>query len=111
MKVDLMVFGAHPDDIEIGISGTVAKYTSKNKNVILVDLTIGEMGTNGNTEIRKTESQNAAKILNVSERLNLYMEDRFIELSKKNISKIVEIIRKYRPDVIMYLWSRLSSRS
>ncbi len=80
----------------------MAKYTSENKNVILVDLTIGEMGTNGNPEIRKMESQNAAKILNVSERLNLYMEDRFIELSKKNIFKIVELIRKYRPTVIMY---------
>lgn len=102
MKVDLLVFGAHPDDIEIGISGTIAKYTQSGKNVIAVDLTAGEMGSNGNVEIRYFESQRASEILGLSKRINLGIPDRKIYLNDINLKKVIEVIRKYKPKIIFY---------
>ena len=78
MKLDILAFGAHPDDVEMGCGGTIAKSTSNGKKVGIVDLTRGELGTNGTVEIREEEANVASKILGVSFRMNLELEDGFI---------------------------------
>ena len=75
MKLDILCFGAHPDDIELGCSGTIAKEISLGKKVGAVDLTRGELGTRGSVEIRNSESQKASEILGLSTRENLDMRD------------------------------------
>ncbi|MBX3043279.1 MAG: bacillithiol biosynthesis deacetylase BshB1 [Candidatus Kapabacteria bacterium] len=102
---DCMVIGAHPDDAELCCGGTIAKLTKEGKKVVLVDLTRGEMGTRGNPELREEEAQAAAKILGVSDRINLEMRDGFIRNDEESIYKIVSVVRKYRPRMIlMHPW-------
>ncbi len=98
----IMVFGAHPDDSEIGMGGTIKKYTKQNYEVILVDLTLGEMSSNGNSELRREESDNASLLLGVKQRINLGFKDRNISDSIKNIETIAEVIRKYQPISVYY---------
>ncbi|MBL6654917.1 MAG: bacillithiol biosynthesis deacetylase BshB1 [Flavobacteriaceae bacterium] len=101
MKLDILAFGAHPDDVEMGCGGTIAKSTSAGKKVGIVDLTRGELGTNGTVEIRNKEASEASKILGVSFRTNLEFEDGFIFNNKEGQIRIVEIIRHYKPDIIL----------
>lgn len=102
---DCMVIGAHPDDAELCCGGTIAKLTKEGKKVVLVDLTRGEMGTRGNSEIREKEAMDAAKILGVNDRINLDMRDGFIRIDEESIYKIVHTVRKYRPKmIIMHPW-------
>ncbi|NYE57038.1 bacillithiol biosynthesis deacetylase BshB1 [Carboxydothermus ferrireducens] len=99
-KVDFLAFGAHPDDIECGIGGTIAKLTRLGYKVGLVDLTLGEMATNGTIEQRQDEAYKAMEILGASFRINLEIPDRGINLTPENIEKVVEILRKAQPKVI-----------
>ena len=102
---DCMVIGAHPDDAELSCGGTIAKLTKEGKKVVLVDLTRGEMGTRGNSEIRKNEALEAAKILGAKERVNLELRDGFIRNDEPSIYKVVSAVRKYRPKIIlMHPW-------
>ena len=101
MKLDILAFGAHPDDVEMGCGGTIAKSTSTGKKVGIVDLTRGELGTNGTVEIRNKEASEASKILGVSFRMNLEFEDGFIFNNKESQIRIVEIIRHYKPDIVL----------
>jgi len=101
MKVDFLAFGAHPDDVELGCGGTVAKLVSEGKTVAIVDLTQGELGTRGTIETRKNEADAAAKILGVSARENLKLRDGFLENSESNQLEIVKAIRKYKPDIVL----------
>ena len=71
MKIDILAIGAHPDDVELGCSGTIAKEIANNKKVGILDLTKGELGTRGSAEIREKEANDAAKVLNVAFRENL----------------------------------------
>lgn len=77
MKLDILAFGAHPDDVELGCGGTIAKEVSLGKKVGIVDLTRGELGTRGTADTRDQESAVAAKILGVAVRENLNMRDGF----------------------------------
>ena len=77
MKLDILAFGAHPDDVELGCAGTLAKEISLGKKVGIIDLTRGELGTRGSVEIRNQEAADAAKILGISIRENLDMRDGF----------------------------------
>ena len=79
MKIDILAIGVHPDDIELSCSGTIAKHISFGKKVGLLDLTLGELGTRGNAEIRTKEATEAAKILGVSFRTQLKFKDGFFE--------------------------------
>lgn len=99
--IDCMVIGAHPDDAELCAAGTIAKLTSEGKSVVLVDCTRGEMGTRGTPELRLQEAIHAAEILGVTKRINLEMEDGNIEHSRENILKLIHVIRKYRPKIIL----------
>ena len=101
MKVDVLAFGAHPDDVELGCGGTIVKLVSEGKSVAIVDLTQGELGTRGTEETRKTEAEEAAKILGVSARDNLKMKDGFLHHSEAYQLQIVQAIRKYRPEIVL----------
>lgn len=101
MKLDVLVFGAHPDDAELGAGGTIAKCISEGKKVGIIDLTRGELGTRGTAEIRDTEAGNAAKILGVSIRENLEFADGFFINDKAHQIAIIQIIRKYQPDIVL----------
>lgn len=101
MKLDILAFGAHPDDVELSCSGTIAKEISLGKKVGIVDLTRGELGTRGSAEIRDIEAANAAKILGVQVRENLNMRDGFFVNDEKHQLEIIKMIRKYKPEIVL----------
>jgi bacillithiol biosynthesis deacetylase BshB1 len=101
MKLDILAFGAHPDDVELGCSGTIAKEISLGKSIGIIDLTRGELGTRGSAEIRDKEAADAAKILGVSIRENLGMRDGFFVNDEKHQMEIIRMIRKYRPEIVL----------
>jgi bacillithiol biosynthesis deacetylase BshB1 len=100
MKLDILAFSAHPDDVEISCGGTIIKQIQLGHTVGIVDLTQGELGTRGNAETRLTEATEASKLLGLSARENLKMKDGFFDISEENKLKIVYAIRKYKPDVV-----------
>lgn len=101
MKIDILAFGAHPDDVELGCGGTIAKLISEGKTCVIVDLTRGELGTRGTDEIRHEEATASAKILGVSARENLGLKDGFLVNSEEYQLSIVKMIRKYRPEIVL----------
>ena len=101
MKIDILAIGAHPDDVELGCSGTIAKEIANNKKVGILDLTKGELGTRGSAEIREKEANHAAKILNVAFRENLNFKDGFFKNDEEHQLKLIQVIRKYKPDIIL----------
>lgn len=101
MKVDILAIGAHPDDVELGCGGTIAKLLAEGKTVAIVDLTQGELGTRGTNITRAQEAADAAKILGISARENLKMKDGFLNNSEEYQMEIVKIIRKYQPEIIL----------
>ena len=101
MKIDILAIGSHPDDVELGCSGTIAKEIANNKKVGILDLTKGELGTRGSAEIREKEAKDAAKILNVAFRENLNFKDGFFKNDEEHQLKLIQVIRKYRPDLIL----------
>ena len=101
MKLDILAFGAHPDDVELSCSGVILKNTTIGKKVGLIDLTKGELGTRGTPAIREKEAKASAKILGVLFRENLKMADGFFMNDKKHLLKVIQKIRQYRPDVVL----------
>lgn len=102
MKLDVLALGAHPDDVELSCGGTVAKLAKQGRRVGIADLTRGELGTRGSREIRAAEAAEAARLLGVQVRENLGIPDGNLETSLENRLKIVQIIRKYQPDVLLF---------
>lgn len=101
MKLDILAFGAHPDDVELGCAGTLAKEVSLGKSVGIIDLTQGELGTRGSAEIRFQEATNAAQILGVTVRENLKMRDGFFVNDETHQLQVIKMIRKYRPEIVL----------
>ena len=101
MKVDILAIGAHPDDVELGCGGTLAKLISEGKKVAIVDLTQGELGTRGTNVTRAQEAASASEILGISARENLKMKDGFILNSEEYQVQIVKMIRKYQPEIVL----------
>ncbi|AQS93304.1 bacillithiol biosynthesis deacetylase BshB1 [Polaribacter sp. BM10] len=101
MKLDILAFGAHPDDVELGCGATIAKEVSLGKKVGIVDLTQGELGTRGSAALRMIEANKAADIMGVSVRENLKFSDGFFINDKKHQLEIIKMIRKYKPDVVL----------
>jgi bacillithiol biosynthesis deacetylase BshB1 len=101
MKLDILAFGVHPDDVELGCSGTLLAAIAEGKKVGIVDLTRGELGTRGTAETRKEEAAKAAGILGVHTRENLGMADGFFQNDETNTRKVITAIRKYQPDIIL----------
>lgn len=100
MKIDILAFGAHPDDVELGCGGTLAKLISEGKKAAIVDLTQGELGTRGTNETRREESENSSKVLGISARENLKMKDGFLHNFEEYQMQIIKTIRKYQPEIV-----------
>jgi len=100
MNLDVLIFGAHPDDAELSMGGTIAKLTSHGLKVGLIDLTKGELGTRGTAETRQKEAFRSAIALKISMRENLHIPDGEVTGSKENLIKIISKIRKNKPKII-----------
>lgn len=98
--LDILVFGAHADDAEIGMGGTIAKHTAAGYRVGVCDLTLAEMSSNGTVELRQQEAASASAVLGLSSRTNLRLPDRGLSLTKEHIDPIVAEIRRSRPRVV-----------
>src|SRR5687768_9337198 len=101
MKLDILAFGAHPDDIELSCAGTLIVEKMHGKKVGIIDLTQGELGTRGNAEARRQEAQNAATIMQVDIRENLSMADGFFYNDREHQLKIIIALRKYQPEIVL----------
>lgn len=101
MKLDILAFGAHPDDVELGCGGTIAKEVALGKKVGIVDLTRGELGTRGTAELRDQEARAAAQILGVCVRENLQMRDGFFVNDEQHQLAVIQMIRKYQPEIVL----------
>lgn len=101
MKLDILVFAIHPDDAELGCSGTILKYLAEGKKVGIVDLTQGELGTRGTAEIRATEALAAAKVLGLHVRENLGLKDGFFKNDEESQKRVIEAIRTYQPEIVL----------
>ena len=101
MKLDILVFGAHPDDVELGCGGTIIKEVQNGKRVGVIDLTRGELGTRGTDKIRLEEAANAASVIGAEFRFNLGLRDGFISSDEESLMKVVEQIRKHQPKIII----------
>jgi bacillithiol biosynthesis deacetylase BshB1 len=100
-KLDILVFAAHPDDVELACSGTVLKHISLGYKVGIVDLTKGELGTRGSAAIRSEETKVASELLGIHIRENLGFRDGFFEIDEVHLLKVAEVIRKYQPEIIL----------
>ena len=101
VKLDILAFGAHPDDVELGCGGTVAKEVSNGKKVGIIDLTRGELGTRGSVDLRDQESKLASNILGLELRENLNFKDGFFQNNESNQIEIIKVIRRYRPEIVL----------
>ena len=101
MKVDILVFAAHPDDAELSCSGTMASHVHSGKKVGVVDLTRGELGTRGDPEKRQTEAGRSKEILKLAFRDNQELPDGFFDMSKENILSVARKVREYQPDIVL----------
>lgn len=101
LKLDVLAIGAHPDDIELACGGTIIKLINQGKKVGICDLTEGELGTRGSRQVRAAEAMEASRILGVSIRDGLAMPDGNIENSPANRLKVISVVRKYRPEILL----------
>ena len=99
--LDILAFGAHPDDVELGCGGTIIKELNAGRSVGIIDLTRGELGTRGTAEIRDKESASAAKVMGVQIRENLGFKDGFFKNDESHQIEIIKIIRKYKPKIVL----------
>jgi len=97
----ILTIAAHPDDIELSCGGTLAKLASEGHSIVVVDCTVGELGSRGTAELRMKEAENASKILGISERYFLNFEDGNVQPTKENIHTVVQYLRMIRPDVLL----------
>ena len=101
MKLDILAISAHPDDIELSCSGTLIAHKSLGYTTGILDLTEGEMSTRGTPEIRQKESVEASQIMGISIRENLGLSDAKFDLSFENQARVIKVLRKYRPEIIL----------
>lgn len=101
MKLDILAFAAHPDDVELACSGTIAKMKALGYSVGIIDLTRGELGTRGSAEIRDQEAAASAKILKLDARENLGFRDGFFTVDETHKMRVIEVLRKYQPEIIL----------
>jgi bacillithiol biosynthesis deacetylase BshB1 len=100
-KLDILVFAAHPDDAELGCSGTIAAHVAMGYQVGIVDLTAGELGTRGTPQLRAEEAKHAAELLKLSARANLHLADGFFEDDNQSLHAIIKAIRTYQPSIVI----------
>ena len=100
-QIDVLAFGSHPDDVELGCGGTIAKLVSGGAKVAIVDLTRGELGTRGSADLRDKEAAASADILGVQTRINLQLKDGFFQCDEASLLKVVVVLRQYRPSIVI----------
>jgi bacillithiol biosynthesis deacetylase BshB1 len=101
MKLDILVLAAHPDDAELGCSGTIIAHIAMGKKVGILDLTKGELGTRGTAETRRAEAEDASRILGLSVRENMGFADGFFISDEKHQRALIRMIRRYQPDIVL----------
>lgn len=101
MKLDILVFAVHPDDAELGCSGTILKHIALGKKVGIIDFTRGELGTRGTAETRDEEAAESAKILGLHARENLRFKDGFFKNDEAHQLEVIKMVRKYQPELIL----------
>ncbi len=101
MKLDILAIGAHPDDVELGCGGVIAKAVAAGKKVGVIDLTRGELGTRGTANTRDEEAKEAAKILKLAVRDNMKFADGFFTNDKQHQLELIKKIREYQPDIVL----------
>jgi N-acetylglucosamine malate deacetylase 1 len=99
--LDILAFGAHPDDVEIGVGGIMALHGAKGYRCGIVDLTRGEMGTNGTVAEREQEGLDAARVLGAEVRVNTELPDAFLRPDAEAVRRVVEVVRQYRPRIVL----------
>ena len=100
MKLDILIFAAHPDDAELGMGGTIAKLVSEGKSVGIVDFSEAELSSNGTVESRRLETEDASRILKVAIRENFKITDGKVKISDKVVISVIELLRTYKPQVV-----------
>lgn len=100
-KLDILAFAAHPDDIELSCSGTLVTHLKKGYKVGIIDLTRGELGTRGSVELRFEEAAKASAIMGITVRENLGFRDGFFTRDEQHLLKVIQVIRKYQPDIVL----------
>lgn len=101
MKLDILAFGVHPDDVELSCAGTLMVEINNGKKVGVIDLTRGELGTRGTVETRKQEAEAAAKIMGIHLRENLGMRDGFFKIDEEHQLMIIQKLRQYQPEIVL----------
>jgi N-acetylglucosamine malate deacetylase 1 len=101
MKLDILAIGSHPDDVELGCSGTLISEIKRGKKAGIIDLTQGELGTRGTIETRYQEAADAAKIMGLSVRENLKMRDGFFVNDEEHQLQLIQVLRKYQPEIVI----------
>ena len=99
--VDILAFGAHPDDVELGCGGTLAKEIQSGSSVVIVDLTRGELGSRGSAPLRMKEAEAAAEVLGVAQRFNLALADGFFQNDRDSQMKVIQYLRKFQPKWVL----------
>lgn len=99
--VDILAFGAHPDDVELGCGGTLAKEIQSGSSVVIVDLTRGELGSRGSAPLRMKEAEAAAQVLGVAQRFNLALADGFFQNDRDSQMKVIQYLRKFQPKWVL----------
>jgi len=100
-KLHILAIAVHPDDVELGVAGTLIKHAKKGQKVGIVDLTMGELGTRGTPQLRLQEAQDAAQVMGLTVRENLGMADGFFRNDEEHQRKLIVYIRKYRPEIVI----------
>jgi N-acetylglucosamine malate deacetylase 1 len=100
MKLDILAFGVHPDDVELGCSGTILSHIKQGYKAGIIDLTRGELGTRGNADLRVEEAQKASEILGISARENLFFADGFFSDDQYHLLQVIKKIRHYQPEIV-----------
>jgi N-acetylglucosamine malate deacetylase 1 len=101
MKLDILAIGVHPDDVELGCSGTLINEIKRGKNAGIIDLTQGELGTRGTVETRYQEAAHAAMLIGATVRENLKMRDGFFKNDEEHQLRLIAAIRNYQPDIVI----------
>ncbi len=101
MNLDILVFGAHPDDVELGCAGTVIKEVQRGKKIGIIDLTRGELGTRGTAKIRDAETKDATEIMGVEIRENMNFKDGFFKDDEQHKLSLIKKIRQYKPEIVI----------
>ena len=101
MKLDILAFASHPDDVELAASGTLMTHISQGKKAGIIDLTKGELGSRGSAELRTKEASIASELMHIDARVNLDLGDGFFNNTEKELLKVIEQIRYFKPDVVL----------